>query len=105
LPASIILYIVYFQTGQLAGRLDCQTKDVNDSVNDFLDRDRGRHQYAVVPLSSLADSESTVDLLADSFSRKAPLDVLLGLGKSDIIPFARSLRKAAMKVYTCFIMD
>jgi acyl carrier protein len=73
-------------------------RGINDSSNDLLNTDLGCQQYAVVPLSTLADSESTVDLLAESFSKKEPLDVLLGVSKSEIIPFARSLYKAAMKV-------
>jgi acyl carrier protein len=74
-------------------------KEIKDCMHGFLDIGLGSHQYAVVPLSTLTDGDSTVDLLAESFSRKEPLDVLLGISKSEIIPFARSLYQAAVKVW------
>ena len=59
--------------------------------------------YTAVPLYSRTDDDDddgqcTVDMLAESFSRSEPLDVLLGITADEIKPFARSLYSAAIKV-------
>jgi len=65
--------------------------------------------YVAVPLWSRTDDDDggqcTVDMLAESFSRSEPLDMLLGITADEIKPFASSLYSAAIKVRLQYHVD
>ena len=48
-------------------------------------------KYVVKPLGEVQQTEGLIDLLADSFVEKEPLLVLLGVTKTELMPFAHSL--------------
>ena len=55
------------------------------------------HKYVVRGLAEIKNNERIIDVLADSFVEKEPLDVLLGVTKDEFMPFAKSLFDQASK--------
>ena len=64
------------------------------------------HKYIVKPLTEVKNNERIIDVLADSFVEKEPLDVLLGVTKDEFMPFATSLfNKAAKENISLIVLD
>jgi len=115
---SMVMSIVQLRQHSLYVSIECfsraaSIRDLVDHVTEFPpSRDvigdvigRGLFRgYEAVPLASrTADGHRTVDMLAEGFSQREPLDVLLGITAEEIKPFARSLYRAAIKVgSTCY---
>ena len=53
--------------------------------------------YVVMPMQDVPDNDVIVDMFTDSFTEKEPLDVLLGVTKTEFITFARSLYSEASR--------
>ena len=61
-------------------------------------------KYEVAPLHEIAENKVIIDVLADSFVAKEPLDVLLGVTRCEFLPFARSLFREALKETLSFVV-
>lgn len=63
-------------------------------------------KYIVKFLSETKNKERIIDVLADSFIEKEPLDVLLGVTKDEFMPFAKNLfNQASQNNISLIILD
>ena len=64
------------------------------------------HKYCCKALHEVPNNMELVDIIADSFVEKEPLDSLLGITKTEFLPFAKSLfEKAQSSELSLIILD
>ncbi len=85
-------------------------QDIIDGVSESWQQPMGRvlstEQYLVRRLHQVPNNCEIVDILAESFIEKEPLDVLLGVTKTEILPFALSLYEEAIKYdFSLIVLD